>query len=155
MTFDEFEEFLLSEDCYDNHDVSYIDYDGKQHYLQCENYWSYYPKISWVLTTQYTVKVEQYERKIGVIGNGTAHVFYNKKNGPSFNTHTDPVDVIIVCTDGKKYLEVEGNAVVLKSGESITIKANTPHRALNYEKALMISYGVHDTETLNRICKDN
>ena len=33
MTFDQFEEFLLSAECHWEHDVSYIDKDGLQHYI--------------------------------------------------------------------------------------------------------------------------
>jgi quercetin dioxygenase-like cupin family protein len=76
-------------------------------------------------------------------------MFLNKKNGPSFNVHTDPVEVIIECLDGVKHMEVEGNKIKLNRGQSLQIPANTEHKALNYEKALMISYGIHDTETLD------
>lgn len=150
MTFEKFENFLLSEDCYDNHDVSYIDYDGKQHYLNHDNFWSYYPKVCYLLTTNYTIKVEQYEKVLD-IKNHTAHIFYNKKNGPSFDIHTDPTDVLIECLDGIKWLEIDGKPKKLNRYEHVIIPANTPHRALNYEKALMISYGINDTETLTRI----
>ena len=81
----------------------------------------------------------------------TAHIFFNKENGPSFSIHTDPVDVLIECLDGIKYIEVDGKEVKLEPHDTVLIPSETPHRALNYEKALMISYGIGDTETLTRI----
>jgi|TARA_B110000908_G_C10267467_1_gene465858 mannose-6-phosphate isomerase-like protein (cupin superfamily) len=148
MNFFEFEDFLLSEECYINHDVSYIDIEGLQHYLQFDNYWAYHPFVSSLLYSENTIKVEQLEKKFN-FKDKTAHMFLNKKNGPSFNVHTDPVEVIIECLDGVKHMEVEGNRIKLNRGQSLQIPANTEHKALNYEKALMISYGIHDTETLD------
>jgi len=153
MTFLEFETFLLSEECFNNHDVSIIDHDGKQHYVDAENFWVYQAKISSYILSDFTIKVEQYEKNLDI--NGTAHIFFNKKNGPTFGLHTDPVDVIIKCLDGIKDLEIDGKHVSLKSGEFAYIKSNTKHRALNYEKGLMISYGIGDSETLNRIRENN
>ena len=154
MNFLEFEDFVLSEQCYNNHDVSYIDSNGWQHYMVYESYWEYQPKILEMLMSDNTIKVEQMEKHYGYI-NQTAHIFYNKKNGPTFDVHTDPVKVIIECLDGTKHMEIEGNEVVLKPGESVIIPPNTEHRALNYKKALMVSYGICDTETLDGLRKNN
>ena len=103
----------------------YIDIEGLQHYLQFDNYWAYHPFVSSLLYSENTIKVEQLEKKFN-FKDKTAHMFLNKKNGPSFNVHTDPVEVIIECLDGVKHMEVEGNKI-----------------------KLMISYGIHDTETLD------
>jgi mannose-6-phosphate isomerase-like protein (cupin superfamily) len=69
--------------------------------------------------------------------------------------HSDPIDVLIECLDGKKLMEVAGKEIVLEPNNTVYIQANTPHRALNYEKALTISYGINDTETLSRIRKND
>lgn len=154
MNFLEFEDFVLSEECYNNHDVSYIDRDGLQHYMVYDSFWEYQPNILNMLMSKNTIKVEQMEKYYGYI-NRTAHIFFNKTNGPTFGIHTDPVKVIIECLDGTKHMEIEGRQVVLKPGESVEIQPNTEHRALNYKKALMVSYGIRDTETLDGIRKNN
>lgn len=150
MRFLEFENFLLSKDCFKNHDVSCIDRDGNQHYVKAESYPEYQGTVSILLVTDNTIKIEQYEKQFGYTDR-TAHIFYNKANGPSFGVHTDPVDVLIECLDGVKTMEVEGKEISLEPHDTLFIPANTPHRALNYEKALMISYGINDTETLSNI----
>jgi mannose-6-phosphate isomerase-like protein (cupin superfamily) len=154
MNFVEFENFVLSEECFSNQDVSYIDTEGKQHYVNQEEYYSYLAKITQLIISENTIKVEQFEKVLGC-EDKTAHAFYNKLNGPSFGIHEDPVDVLIECLDGKKWMEVEGKEIVLEPRDTLYIPANTPHRALNYEKALMISYGINDTETLSRIRKND
>lgn len=150
LDFIEFTNFVLSEQCFENHDVSYIDKEGKQHYLAFDDFYIYQAKVAKQLMTKNTIKVEQVE-KLFDFKDVTAHIFFNKPEGFSFGVHTDPVDVLIACLDGKKSLEIDGKEVHLEQNESVLIPANTPHRALNYEKALMISYGIGDTETLKRI----
>lgn len=150
MTFESFEEFLLSSECFETNDVSIIDSDGNQHYLDQSDYFAYQGEVIQMLMNTDTIKVEQFEKQFGYTDR-TAHIFYNKKNGPSFGVHTDPVNVLIECLDGIKYIEIDGKEVELKPNDTVSIPANTPHRALNYEKALMISYGISDTETLTRI----
>ena len=68
------------------------------------------------------------------------------KDSPSFPEHTDPVDVIIEVQEGEKFIEIDGKMRNLVKGESISIPANTPHRALNEKEGLMLSYGLHSTE---------
>lgn len=149
MDFGEFWGFLLSEECFNQHDVSFIDHNGNQHYIKENDYYSYMGSVSDLMGTKYTVKVEQMERKFEV--DGTAHMFYNVEGSPSFGVHTDPVDVVIKCCDGIKHMEVNGETKKIAKGESIRIPAGTEHKAVNTTKALMISYGILDTETLNRI----
>lgn len=154
MNFTEFESFLFSEDCFNNHDVSYIDTEGNQHYIECETYPSYQGEIARTYMSLDTIKIEQYEKVLGY-DDRTVHIFFNKANGPSFGVHTDPVDVMIECLDGRKWLEIDGKEVVLSPDNNILIPAGTLHRALNYEKALMVSHGIGDTETSKRIHQDN
>lgn len=158
------ENFVLSEDCFKNNDVSIIDNDGLQHYLDNKEYMVYLAQISAEIAKGNTIKIEQFESIMNTKGNlllplvgddFTAHAFYNQANGGTFGMHTDPVDVFIQCMAGVKHLEVDGNEVILHPHEVAIIPANTPHRALNKEKALMVSYGIHDTETLNRIRQDH
>ena len=155
MTFEQFEEFVLSDECYWNHDVSFIDEFGLQHYPIFEDNFQYQIETAKKIAEQkVTIKVEQMERRYHW-KDRTIHFFYNPINGPTFDTHIDPTDVIIDCHDGIKYMEVNGKEHKLVPGDKLLIHAGSPHKALNYEKALMASHGILDTETTNRICKDN
>ena len=155
MTFDQFEQFILSSDCYWEHDVSYIDEQGNQHPVAPDEHWRYQLQIAKLLAEEkYTIKIEQMERYYKY-DDRTVHLFYNPKFGPSFDTHTDPVDVIIDVLAGSKSLEVDGKEIILYAGDKLLIRAGEPHRALNYEKALMASHGINDTETLSRVRENN
>ena len=163
MTFEQFEEFLMSEKCYRKHDVSIIDKDGLQHYYdkdfveeaELSEYYAYCSTMAEHLAkSEVTIKIEQME-KHWKFDDRTIHLFYNPKNGPTFDKHTDPVDVIIECKDGLKSMWVEGKEITLRPGDKLSIRTGTEHKALNHEKALMASHGIGDTETLNRICEDN
>ena len=46
----------------------------------------------------------------------TIHFFYSPAWGPTFDTHTDPVDVIIDCHDGIKHMEVNGTEHIITPG---------------------------------------
>ena len=155
MTFDKFLEFLESPKCFEQHDVSIIDTEGLQHYIDQSDYYSYLSYIQKTIAEEkYTIKVEQMERH-WKWNDRTIHVFYNPKDGPTFDLHTDPIDIIIECKDGIKHMEVDGKEIRLLPGDKLSIPANTKHRALNYEKALMASHAIGDTETITRICKDD
>lgn len=155
MTFTEFEEFLQSPTCYWEHDVSYIDKDGLQHLVSPDEFWSYQIQMARLIAEEEcTIKIEQMERYYGY-KDRTVHLFYNPKFGPSFKIHTDPVHVMIECLAGSKSMEVDGVEIIFYPGDVIHIEAGTPHRALNYEKALMASHGINDTETLSRIRENN
>lgn len=105
-----------------------------------------------------TIKVEGMERYSKVIwdkccefadeynhhGPVTCHAFIAQANSPSFDMHTDPDDVIIVCCEGKKTMMVNGTYIVLEAGEHVHIPANTPHQALNEYAALTLSFGLEN-----------
>ena len=155
MTFDKFFKFLESTQCFEEHDVSIIDKDGLQHYVDQSDYYSYLAYINKVIAAEEeTIKVEQMER-YWKFSDRTIHLFYNPKNGPTFDLHTDPTDVVIECKDGTKAMDVNGYEVILMPGDKLLIHAGTEHKALNYEKALMASHAIGDTETLNRLRENN
>lgn len=155
MTFDKFIDFVSSEKCMLEHSVSIINTDGEQLYVDSSEYYEYLAFITREIALGInTIKIEQFE-KVFYPSDRTAHLFYNPKNGPSFDEHTDPVDVIIHCLDGCKTIEVEGVEHQLKPEEEILIPAGTKHKAINREKALMISYGINDTETHGNIRQDD
>jgi len=163
------EEFVVTEDCFKNNDVSIIDNDGLQHYLDNKEYMIYLSQITAAIATgNTTIKIEQFEDFMNTeknlmlplvvkeVGDDfTAHAFYNQANSGTFGIHTDPVDVFIQCLAGVKHLEVEGYEMFLGPHEIAYVPANTPHRALNKEKALVVSYGIYDTETSSSIRKND
>ena len=145
----------MSGQCYNEHDVSIIDEDGLQHYIEPTEYYAYCALMAEHLAMgKVTIKIEQME-KHWKFDDRTIHVFYNPKFGPTFEKHTDPVDVIIECKAGSKSMWVDGIEVILTPGDKLSIRAGTPHKALNYERALIASHGISDTETLDRIREDN
>ena len=155
MTFEQFEEFLMSGQCYNEHDVSIIDEDGLQHYIEPTEYYAYCALMAEHLAMgKVTIKIEQME-KHWKFDDRTIHLFYNPKFGPTLEKHTDPVDVIIECKAGSKSMWVDGIEVILTPGDKLSIRAGTVHKALNYERALIASHGISDTETLDRIREDN
>ena len=155
MTFDEFENFLLSTECFDNHDVAWIDQEQNIHYHDQQDFFAYQAFFSKMIAEEKcTIKIEQMERKYEA-SDCTIHCFYNPVNGPSFPEHTDPMDVGIECTSGIKTLDIEGYPIALEPGDYLDIPAGTPHQAINSTKSVMLSYGFNDTETLNRIREDD
>jgi mannose-6-phosphate isomerase-like protein (cupin superfamily) len=74
-----------------------------------------------------------------------AHLFWAQPGSPSFDLHTDPIDVIIELKYGTKVMEVNGERHVLDSDHpSVYIPAGTPHRAINEAESITISYGFLD-----------
>jgi len=155
MNFEEFEKFLLSQECYDNHDVFIIDVNQCIHHIDIDNHIEYQAEMAkHLFKEEVTIKIEQMESYFNY-NDGTIHVFHSPKNGPTFPEHTDTTDVMIVCLDGVKTMEIEGKPVTLQPNENVYITTRTYHRALNYEKALMASHGIGDTTTLKRLHQNN
>jgi D-lyxose ketol-isomerase len=85
---------------------------------------------------------QYYATEYNHIGPVTCHAFLAHVNSPSFGSHIDPDDVVILCIDGVKSLEVNGRLVELHPGEEIHIKSGTLHKALNTKASLMLSFGL-------------
>ncbi len=153
MTFEEFFDFLMSEECFNKCAVSFINNKGEQQYVEHDNLFAYQGRVVdlW-FSGDDTIKVENYERIQPY--DGTIHIFYAPVDAPSFPVHTDPIDIYIECLDGCKIMEIDDKYVVIEKGTKVFIPAETPHIALNSEKALTFSYGVNDTETLSYLRKD-
>ena len=154
-SFDEFYEFLLSEDCFEKCLVSFIDEHQRQRYIEQTDIWAYRGKITdlW-MSGDDTIKIEGYEQ-FKYIENGTIHIFYSPAGGPTFPLHSDPVNVIIEVIDGSKCIETFNGEYHMSPGQNMFLRAGVEHRAINYEKALTYSYGINDTNTLSSIHKDN
>ena len=115
----------------------YIDEEGRDHEIDLMLV------DMFVAMDRYTIKVEGMESAFPMFG-GTVHLYHAPKDAPSFDIHTDPYDVKIICIDGIKTLEVAGVEVALQEGEQIMIEADTPHRATNHFASTMISIGYEE-----------
>lgn len=148
LTYDDFEKFCLSNYALEEKIVSIIDYHGRQ--IQIES-------VSQFLSyNNCTIKIQSMEKYNSVIHNYCKHLSeVRKHNGPvtchafraypdsiSFNLHTDPDDVFLYVTQGVKTIQIENRYILLGVGESVFIPANTPHRALNKDSSLMLSFGL-------------
>lgn len=145
FTFDDFYVYIMSEECYNSNNAFYITYDHNVHRFKAESYTEYQAKVTNSLINQHTIKIEGFEEKIR-FKDGTVHVFYNDKFSPSFEKHTDPVDVVIEVKDGVKNLIINEWPVSLVNGDYYIIDKNVPHYATNEHKGLIFSYGMYDTE---------
>jgi mannose-6-phosphate isomerase-like protein (cupin superfamily) len=146
FTYEEFEEYILSEEAFLYDRTFTIDKFLKDDKIESDTYEEYYAKLQIKLAEQHdTLKVEGIELLYG-FEHGTIHAFRYWKDSPSFPVHTDPVDVILEVHEGEKFIEVNGEMHNIIKGETISIPANTPHRALNEKQGLMLSYGLHNTE---------
>ena len=112
-----------------------IDEQGRDHLIDLMSV-DYY-----IAENKCTVKVEGLESYFKKYSPCTVHCYIAPAGAASFNEHTDPVDVKIVCIDGIKTMEVSGEEVVIPAGDSITIPAYTPHRATNRHSSTMLSVG--------------
>jgi mannose-6-phosphate isomerase-like protein (cupin superfamily) len=103
-----------------------------------------------------TVKLEQMEKynsgiwfrcqelakQHGHLGPVTCHVYRAQQWSGSFKEHTDPDTVVLEVVEGIKVMEVNGTEYILHKGSKLTIPANTPHRAINRDSSLMLSFGL-------------
>ena len=145
LSYDDFVSLIRSEESLRREMVSYIDKDGLQHYLEDIDYMSYLGIIDKLLIERNTtIKVERYE-KLCQFFEGTAHIFFAWENSPSFDTHTDPVDLIIQVTHGSKTMIVNDKEITAQAGQCLYIPANTPHCATNKTESIMISWGLDDS----------
>ena len=72
----------------------------------------------------------------------TCHAFRAYPESISFDTHTDPDDVLLYVTEGIKTIQIDNRYIHLGINESLFIPANTPHRAINNDSSLMLSFGL-------------
>lgn len=143
---------ITNSELYENKAVFFIDKDGKDHIAESHLH-------AFGTDESRTFKIEQLEKPCFGISNllnfihktymtdtyethdTSCHLFYAGKNAPSFPTHTDPVNLIIVCIHGIKTMEIAGELVHIPNGNFVHIPANTPHRAINDYESIMLSIG--------------
>ena len=142
FTYQDFEDYILSEEAFLYNKTFYIDKFGKDDIIVSSTYQEYYAKVQVKLAEQHdTLKVEGIERLCDW-EYGTIHAFRYWKNSPSFPAHTDPVDVILEVHEGGKTIKVADLIYTLGKSEIINIPSNTLHQALNDKEGIMFSYGL-------------
>jgi len=148
MNLAEFESFILQDLPYQQKIIYTIDNDGLEHSVK---------SVGELFANQEnTIKLEQMEKynaniwfrcqelaqKYGHLGPVTCHVYRAQPWSGSFKLHTDPDTVILEIVDGTKVMEMAGTEYILHKGDKFTIPANTPHRAINRDASLMLSFGL-------------
>lgn len=90
-----------------------------------------------IMEKKYVVKVEGLEHLYP--GSNSVHMFISPAGSGSFKTHIDEVDLKILCTDGVKTFEVDGDINRIEEGEHVMVPAGTPHRATNPNSSVILS----------------
>ena len=75
-------------------------------------------------------------------GHVSCHLFLSPKGSRSFDTHTDPDDVVILMIRGSKVFELPQETFELTEGSLLYIPKGTPHRAVNTNESTMLSFGL-------------
>jgi mannose-6-phosphate isomerase-like protein (cupin superfamily) len=140
----DFENYFTSKEAFENKRSFYIDKNGKDVIIESETYEAYLAITQIKLIEQQdTLKIEGIEKLCG-FEHGTVHAFRYWKNSPSFDTHTDPVHVIVEVKKGWKIMDIDRYRFNIPEGNAVDIPAGTPHKALNEKEGLMFSYGLYD-----------
>jgi len=77
------------------------------------------------------------------IGPVTCHLFIAHENSSSFDSHTDPDDVLIYMVEGEKtvlFKDIE--PIVIKAGDGLFIPYGIEHQIINHKASLMLSFGL-------------
>lgn len=95
---------------------------------------------------KYSKELFDYSKQIGEKyshqGPITVHGFISNENSPNFGSHTDPDDVVILCIEGTKLIEVEDTLHTLTPGDCVYIPANTAHKPINKHYSVILSFGL-------------
>lgn len=94
-----------------------------------------------VVENKFTVKIEDLEQILTEYNPRTVHCFIAPAGAASFDTHKDLCDVTIYCVEGVKSMIIDGVEHDIQAGESVFIPKNTPHRATNKYRSVMLSIG--------------
>jgi mannose-6-phosphate isomerase-like protein (cupin superfamily) len=144
FTYDDFNEYVLSERAFEKGCTFHIGSDGKDRRIDTSDYPSYLAQVQVLLAqARDTLKVECFDSVIGFV-EGTVHVYRYWRDSPSFAEHVDDVDVIIQVKDGWKIMEMDGFVFNIPAGNTMYIPKGNPHRAVNGREGLMFSYGLHN-----------
>jgi mannose-6-phosphate isomerase-like protein (cupin superfamily) len=126
-------------DALENSDLQFkafiIDENGLDHQID------QYQVVFRVAENKFTVKIEDLEQILTEYHPKTVHCFVAPAGATSFDTHKDPCDVTIYCIEGIKSMIIDDIEHDIQAGETLFIPKNTPHRAINKYKSVMLSIG--------------
>jgi len=86
---------------------------------------------------KFTVKIEGMEHLEPE--SNSVHMFISPKGSKSFKTHTDDVDLKILCIDGIKRFVVNGIWVDIAEDHYVLVPAGTSHKAINKYDSVILS----------------
>jgi mannose-6-phosphate isomerase-like protein (cupin superfamily) len=92
--------------------------------------------------SQIWFKCQELAQQHGHLGPVTCHVYRAQQWSKSFLEHSDPDTVVLEVVEGVKVMEMAGTEYILHKGSRLTIPAGTPHRAINRDSSLMLSFGL-------------
>jgi mannose-6-phosphate isomerase-like protein (cupin superfamily) len=148
ITLYEFENFIHKDLVYEQKIISIINNDEQQICVNSlKELYDFMPcTIKLEQMEKYNEKIFNYcqflAKKYCHQGPITCHIFKSLKDSKSFGLHTDPDDVIIFCVDGIKNIIVDNIKHKLKPQDFLFIPANTPHKVINEEDSLVLSFGL-------------
>ncbi len=70
--------------------------------------------------------------------------FFAFDKGEGLSEHTAPFDAMVLVTDGEAEVTISGETFSLKSGQTITMPANEPHKVYATDKFKMLLVMVKD-----------
>lgn len=89
-----------------------------------------------------TVKVEGLEKVLTEYNRcSTIHCFIAAVGSYSFPEHSEPYPTEIICVSGTKTIVIDGIEHTLQEGQSILMRADTPHYATNRYDSIILSLG--------------
>lgn len=158
---------LSSPDFFERQNIYFIEtHEGKYIKDYCVNekfhsFSDYYRELENAIQNKVTFKIEGFEYYNKHIYD-FCHALYLKFNKPinchayfgfkgqgSFDTHTDPCEVIIANVLGEKELTINDSTYLLPANHCVHIPANTRHKAYNVTDCLSLSFGTFEFDHLD------
>lgn len=133
---------------YENNQIIYIDKNGKDHKVKDKMTFGEWIKIHKEVSN---IKIEGLEDKLfhsKILKDfkldhsvNSVHLFYNQHGGFSFPEHTDDTNVILYIVKGLKKVYVDGNPILIKEKQIISIPKGVKHKVDSSPDTWALSIG--------------
>ena len=149
-----YDDLVCNTELFENNSISYIDESNRSSIVnaECNSVFETYS----LLQTKTLVKITDVEnynnnytkfcdnlKKIFKVKKVDCHIYFGKKDSPSFEFHKDPMHVLIGCLKGKKEIKFKKRKVFLDVNDWVYIPANTNHKAYYPEDSITLSVGLY------------